>query len=401
MGDSTEISTDRPPPRTTLTIDFGLTGNSDEFVSGGWSVPEHGFRWMISVESALRFEWDFIAGDYIIELALLPFIRPPKLAAQRLTISVNGFVVGVSTIARGGRFGYRIPAAALAGRQTTSIVFSHPDAGRPSDFGQSDDTRLLAVSVERLSLSRIRTGAPGRLIGGTGGIAIADFESRVGLPPDRFILNFESLGDNCEFGLVQRRCGAEPFLSLLRFAGMELPNLLHALDVAMQNFGDPANVEIKLDDKTRPEFVVHERRYQASFHTFRYQGETNEGALLAGETKRLAYCARRFIGELKRGNKIFVVKRNEALQKDEILPLFSALSSYGRNFLLWMVPADSDHASGCVEVVIPGLFKGFINRFAPHEDAHDLLLEDWLEVCANAYRSAREDGMVIPDGAST
>lgn len=33
---------------------------------------------------------------------------------------------------------------------------------------------------------------------------------------------FESLGDNCEFGLVQRIGGIEP-LGLLRFAGFHIP----------------------------------------------------------------------------------------------------------------------------------------------------------------------------------
>ena len=32
------------------------------------------------------------------------------------------------------------------------------------------------------------------------------------------VLQFESIGDNCELGLVQRRAGSEP-LGLLRFAG--------------------------------------------------------------------------------------------------------------------------------------------------------------------------------------
>jgi hypothetical protein len=198
-------------------------------------------------------------------------------------------------------------------------------------------------------------------------------------------LNFESLGDNCEFALVQRNCGAEPFLSLLRFAGMELPTLLRALEAGMQDFGNPANVEIRPDDKERPELVVHETRYGVFFHTFRYADETRAERLHATESSRLAYCARRFMNGLKAGNKILVVKRNDPLRDDEILPLYAALSAYGRNTLLWMVPADAEHPSGSVEVVLPGLLKGFIERFAPYEDAPDLLLDHWLAVCANAY----------------
>ena len=35
------------------------------------------------------------------------------------------------------------------------------------------------------------------------------------------VLDFESVGDNCELGIFQRRVGAEP-LGLLRFAGAPL-----------------------------------------------------------------------------------------------------------------------------------------------------------------------------------
>lgn len=384
-----------------LTINFGVDGNSDEFSAGGWSGSERGFRWMTGVESELRINQGFVNGDYIIELDLVPYLKPPELRTQRLTVAVNGAVIGQSTVARDGRFGYRTPAAALAGRDITSIVLTHPDAARPCDLGQSKDPRLLSVSVKRLSVSRIRHGASSGQIKGTGGIALSELLRVVNVTPARFIMNFESLGDNCEFGLVQRRCGAEPFLSLLRFAGMALPTLLRALDAGLHEFGDAANVEIQLDDKPRPEYVVHEKRYGVIFHTFRYQGEIHEEELRASESKRLAYYARRFVGDLKRGKKIFVVKRNLPLREDEILPLYTALSSYGPNVLLWMVPADKEHTSGSVEVVIPGLLKGFIDRFAPHEDATTLLFDHWLEVCANAYQLSLADGMTSQLGTES
>ena len=41
------------------------------------------------------------------------------------------------------------------------------------------------------------------------------------IPPlNELLLQFEPIGDNCEFGLMQQYFGAEP-LSLLRFAGFE------------------------------------------------------------------------------------------------------------------------------------------------------------------------------------
>jgi hypothetical protein len=65
-------------------------------------------------------------------------------------------------------------------------------------------------------------------------------------PPDAIsdrdlVLNFESIGDNCEFGLVQRMAGAEP-LGLLRFSSTPLPLLVRALRARFDGLADPANV---------------------------------------------------------------------------------------------------------------------------------------------------------------
>jgi len=381
-------------PNNIRTINFGAGGNCEGLVRGGWSVPEPAFRWMIGVESELRLDEPLVDGDYVIELEVTPFVRPPGLPSQRLTVCVNGTVVGQSTVAENARMGYRIPAAALSSRNNTSILLSHPDAARPCDFGGNKDARALSLAVKQLRLSRIADGVSGAQRAGTGGISLAKLERVVSMSPARFILNFESLGDNCEFGVLQRLCGAESFLSLLRFAGMELPILRRALDAGLQDFGDDANVEIYLDDKPRAEYVVREKRYGAYFHTFRYQGEIDAEQLRASESKRLTYCARKFVGDLKKGNKIFVIKRNIPLREEEILPLYAALSRYGRSVLLWMVPAEDGHASGSVEVVLPGLFKGYIDRFAPHENAYDLSLDGWLDACVNAYQLSLADGMI-------
>ena len=57
------------------------------------------------------------------------------------------------------------------------------------------------------------------------------------------VLQFESLGDNCEFGLVQRKAGAEP-LGLLRFSSAPLPRLVRALRERFDGLTDPANVRL-------------------------------------------------------------------------------------------------------------------------------------------------------------
>jgi hypothetical protein len=374
------------PIAAPLTIHFGAEGHCGEVVRGGWSAAEHGFRWMTGADSDLAIAAGVggdDGGDTLIEFDLFPFVRPPTLVSQRLTIAVNAVAVGHCRVALPARLGFRIPAA-VAGSGALSIKLGHPDAARPSDFGPGDDSRRLSMSVRRLRLSRLRPGASGRRMAGAGGLALPALETRVGVAPDRFMLNFESLGDNCELGVVQRRCGAEP-LSLLRFSAIELLTLLRGLEVGFDGLGGADDIDLRLDGAARPEYVVHERRYGLVYHTFRHEGDVDPARLLAGEPARLAFRVRKFLEDLRGGEKIFVVKRNDPLREEEVLPLVGALSAYGRNAVLWMVPADAAHASGTVEAVLPGLFKGYIERFAPYDNAHDLRLEAWLEVCANAH----------------
>jgi hypothetical protein len=62
-----------------------------------------------------------------------------------------------------------------------------------------------------------------------------------------------------------------------------------------------------------------------------------------------------------------------------------ALNRFGPATLLWVVPAEAGRPSGSVEVLMPGLLKGYIDRFAPEDNAHDLSFDGWLQLCANAH----------------
>ena len=371
-------------------IYFGTGGDADRFVARGWSDAEPGFRWMIGAESELTIERRFDDGDHLIELDVMPLLSPPRLMSQRLTIVVNGSVVGQSTVARMGpnRFGYRIPAAALAGKAAAHIVLRHPDAARPCDLGPGDDGRSLSLAVMRLKLSTLPSVLPGPRLAGKGGMTLAQVQPQLGMTPDQWMFNFESLGDTCEFGFVQRRCGAEP-LSLLRYAGIDTQTLIHGVDTGFRDFGLPANIELRVEDKEPWEYIMLETRYGVAYHTFRRRDEVDAQQLLAREPARLAFLVRKLLEDMSDGNKIFVCRRNIALADDEILPLYAALNARGRNTLLWVVAAGAGDTAGTVEVVMPGLLKGYVERLAPHTVAEDLSLESWLEVCANAWRLSR------------
>jgi len=116
------------------------------------------------------------------------------------------------------------------------------------------------------------------------------------------------------------------------------------------------------------------------------------------ESARLKFLRRKFLEELETNDKIFVYKFDIPIAEEEILPLHIALNRYGAATLLWVVPAERNRPAGTVEVVMPGLLKGYIDRFAPNENAHDLSFDGWLRVCANAHVLARLQAS-LKDGA--
>jgi len=119
------------------------------------------------------------------------------------------------------------------------------------------------------------------------------------------------------------------------------------------------------------------------------------------ESARLRFLRRKFLEELEANEKVFVYKFDAPVAEEEILPLHMALNRHGTATLLWVVPAEPDWPAGTVEVVMPGLLKGYIDRFAPADNAHDLSFEGWLRVCANAYVLARLQKSLKQDAAAS
>ena len=73
------------------------------------------------------------------------------------------------------------------------------------------------------------------------------------------------------------------------------------------------------------------------------------------------------------------------------MPIYMALNESALNRLLWVVPADEAHSPGTVEVLLPGLLRGYVDRFAPYANAPDLSLSAWTAVCEAAWRIQGHD----------
>jgi hypothetical protein len=358
-----------------FTIDFGRSGNGDIYRRAGWSEPEPRHTWTLGAESTLEFPRPSRAGTYLLVLELGPFIWKDRLPAQHLAVVVNGREVAEFAVNEVASFECTVPWGLIEGHEWVSVTFRHPDAAKPVDVNGVPDHREIALAFETLSfLRRLDPVAE----------APADDQKNPAedLPLDQLVMQFESLGENCEFGLVQRRCGAEP-LGLLRFASAPLPILLAGLAARFEGVGDPEQTEVRMSSN-RQEFLVVDKRYGFNYHPWVLVGEAEPEEIRRREAKRLPLLRRKLIEDLEEGNKIFVYRGMRRLPQPLVLRLVTAIQAYGPSTLLWVELADSDHPTGMVEFLTEGLLKGYIDRFAPDENAHALSLDAWIAICRNA-----------------
>jgi hypothetical protein len=196
------------------------------------------------------------------------------------------------------------------------------------------------------------------------------------------VLQFESLGDNCELGLVQRMAGAEP-LGLLRFAGAPLRNLLRGLDARFVNIGEPERVRVYEDNN---ELMVKLSLYDFTYHTHIAAGEADPVALQRQQCKTIGFLADKLIADLENPTKILVFRQNEPLLASDLVDLRLRLSSFGPGILLWVQEACPGHGPGSVDVVDERMMVGYVRRLASRDAVPDLDYESWMQVLRRAWR---------------
>ncbi len=215
------------------------------------------------------------------------------------------------------------------------------------------------------------------------------------LPRSQIMLSFEALGDNCEFGLVQRQAGIEP-LGLLRFAGFHIPieqrlaRLVDALDARFEGLGSLGTVRVEpAGEAGRREFLVYENAWGLMYHTFQMEGQIKPETLRSQEGQKLQFLCRKFLTDIEHGEKILVWKSNLPLDEQQVERLVARLRALGPNLLLWVEQADAAHPAGSVEARGDALLKGYVDRFAPYDDATAISYEPWFRMCEEAYRLTR------------
>lgn len=197
------------------------------------------------------------------------------------------------------------------------------------------------------------------------------------------LMRFESLGNNCEFGILQRQFRADP-LGLMRWASIRPENLSRLLHGRLEGIGDAAQTQVRV---INGEYMAIDTRYEISSHTFTMETHVEAGKFFAQHCSRAKFLRRTLIENLETAGKIFVYKF-DPLPNDVIFALHENIRAYNPSCSLLCVRlASQDEPSGGLCVLRHGLMVGSIDRFSNT----DLSVGAWLSVCQSAAETVHRN----------
>jgi hypothetical protein len=210
-----------------------------------------------------------------------------------------------------------------------------------------------------------------------------------------YLTAFESIGDNCEFGLAQKMQGFDEG-ALFKWARLpDVRQLTRLLECDFRRFYLFENLKPMFDD------MVEDSEYGMLFHSDlssqksgdgRRWSVVDEGArreIYDIEYNKRIYLIEKLKAAIAADDKIFVFKKNDGVDPTEIAALHRALCRYGDGNLLYIEKAADGSTVGEIAMVSKGLWRGYIPRFAPYWPVTDYLPGAWERICEEAITKIR------------
>ena len=365
-------------------LDFSIGGNSDGYVLQGWAEPEVSHRWTMGQESLVTLPVENPGADCILVINVTPCLHPPDLVAQTVMLALNGRLLATVQVAGLHVMSFRFPPG-LDGAREVVLSLSHLSCGKaraPAQIRRGQPLGLMVHSVRVFRLDVVERTAVGHesLPGLPSGPSLrADVERRTGLPVQTLSERFESLGQGCQFGLVQRLCGAEP-LGLLRFVDTVTSKLVDGLMTGFVGIDDVERLELELTADAQPRFRWRQKDFGLTYDTRLVAAESDPVLVRRRQAQRLGVLQRKFAEDLASAEKIFVLTRGDCLTRSEAFAVYCALRLHGPATLLWAVFGDPAE-TGRVDRLEPGFLRAQLG----HVDEHAYgSLNAWLSLMANA-----------------
>jgi hypothetical protein len=367
-------------------LNFSAEGsNADQWLGEGWHHAEVGHRWTDGLTSVLRLPPFKLRPWFALTIQCWPF-NPPGVE-QNVTVTLNGTEIASYRPPHLPPVAIAVPGELVRSDGENLLMLHHPHAASPALTQEgAGDTRVLALAMKALDFQPLDDPlyiAP-RLL------------PEVEPPEDPaeakgLVEAFQSLGQNCGFGMVQRYYEAEPF-GLLRFASLYPEGLVRGLKTRFEGVGDLNQLSFQTFANSR-ELNGRHAVYLLDYHMFKMVDETDVADLAKKEAQRLNYLARLFFEQLENDEKIFL-RLGHFETPGEALALHLLLRTYHPRARLLIVdrpPQQAPERAGRVIELRPGLYRGsFLTTadpvFGPHPPP-----EEWLRLCATvvAYERRR------------
>ncbi len=198
---------------------------------------------------------------------------------------------------------------------------------------------------------------------------------------------FEGLGNNCEFGIVQRSTGYDP-PGLFRNVGFISPEaIIEVINRGLAGMFDDGNFEFVAPDGW-PDWRLDCRIAGMGFHTgipttltagsVEWNSKTRQAITL------FRFLKRTFQEDLRSGEKIFVFRHNVDAAEHTIARLYAALRQHGPNWLLY-VTQDPRNPSGWIERRKATLLVAGINRLS-NENPPVIDFNAWEKIARQSLR---------------
>lgn len=214
-----------------------------------------------------------------------------------------------------------------------------------------------------------------------------EYFAALGTPLRDIIGQFDSLGQNCEYGFIQvaNHFGEG---NLLTFALADSANaVIRLLEQRMEGLYRRDRLEQAGDGP-----LVRDRHYGIAFHSKMYvhkgvpTPQAERDAIYADDLSKLTYQTEKFRAQLSAPQRIWVYKSLNRIGLDKILELHGALAAHGPNQLL-VVQADPASPAG-VEMLDQGLYLGHIPTYSPGGEAWRFDPQAWATVLRGTLRLA-------------
>jgi hypothetical protein len=391
----------------------------------GWHFDAAGNAWSGDRYAQLALPAPTRPGRYAVRFDICPLFVRDTLPAQRVNILLDGAVIGQFKTGYETVLCVPLPAELADPGGTLRFTLALPDGLAMDGFGGAHEGRFLGIVLDRVTVLPV-PDAHAALAGLRDDDAIplppiatsARFldepvealpdavHQALGIAVPDILRHFDSLGDNCAFGIAQRKAGCD-VLGLLRFANAPLPALMRGIEDGFRAADDKGRIALNWVPSDPGEFVLGIDEYGIHWHTDVFDASVDAASLFARQAVRLGYLRRKFYEGLAAGRKIMTVSRAdprkhpiplpqadelpyweekpENLRWAELLPLFLGLNERGRNTLLFLTHCERGRRPGTVELLAPGVMRGYTDSFVISADSNVRDHASWMRIAANAW----------------